>query len=256
MATKPHTGRRNVFGRAVVFFAGWLVLIAAWHVVTAQPASAAVPYGCTSTSSGPLCPSDIDLVTRVQQASLWEIPAGDMAQSQAASQTVKQVGLELANDHHYLLDATKQIAGQLGISLPTQPNSSQQGWLAEMRPETGNLFDQTYANRLRAAHGVIFAIIAQVRAGTRNDLIRAYAEVANKYVLKHMKLLESTGLVTYSALPAAPPPGAPVVATNAVPGSPPTPGFVWALLFIGVLLTLVAVVLMFRRGRPRSAASW
>jgi putative membrane protein len=252
-----NTARRSVFGRAVVFFSAWLVLIAAWHVVTAPAASAApLQYGCRSTPSGPLCPSDIDLVTRVKQACLWEIPSGEMAQTQSASPKVKQVGAQLEADHHFLDTATNEIAAQLGITLPDQPNTSQQGWLAEMRPEVGNQFDQTFAMRLRAAHGVIFSIIAQVRAGTRNDLIRSYAEVANSYVLKHMQLLESTGLVAYQALPAAPAPGA-VASSGLAPGSPPGPGFVWAMLAAGVGLTLLAVIMVFRLGRPRRRqASW
>ncbi|WP_242614071.1 hypothetical protein [Actinomadura roseirufa] len=54
--------------------------------------------------------------------------------------------------------------------------------------------------RLRAAHGQVFSVIAKVRAQTQNTEIRAFSERAMKFVNTHMSLLESTGLVTRSAL--------------------------------------------------------
>jgi hypothetical protein len=48
---------------------------------------------------------------------------------------------------------------------------------------------------------VVFSVISQVRAGTRNDRMRAFATTANQVVLRHITLLESTGLVDYSRLP-------------------------------------------------------
>ena len=41
----------------------------------------------------------------------------------------------------------------------------------------------------------MFGLVSEVRAGTRNDEIRAFAQQANDVVMKHMTLLESTGLV-------------------------------------------------------------
>ena len=46
-------------------------------------------------------------------------------------------------------------------------------------------------------------------AGTRNDLIRSFAQRAVNVVMKHMALLESTGLVDYSILPEPPAPSPP-----------------------------------------------
>ena len=99
------------------------------------------------------------------------------------------------------------LAAQLGVVLPSEPNENQKQWLAEETAAApGEEFDRVFANRLRLAHGSIFATIAQVRAGTRNDQIRAFAETANSFVLKHMRLLESTGRVDHSQLPLPPAP--------------------------------------------------
>ncbi len=68
--------------------------------------------------------------------------------------------------------------------------------MAEISGKTGEAFDRTWADRLRAAHGTVFGLIAEVRAGTRNGTIRDFAQQANNIVMKHMTLLESTGYVS------------------------------------------------------------
>jgi hypothetical protein len=73
---------------------------------------------------------------------------------------------------------------------------STQGWMNEISSKTGDDFDKTFADRLRAAHGTVFGLIAEVRAGTRNTVMRDFATQANEIVMKHMTLLEGTGRVS------------------------------------------------------------
>lgn len=90
------------------------------------------------------------------------------------------------------------------------PNSSG-GWKScPERPgpsTTGSEYDRAFAQRLREAHGAVLPVIAQVRAGTRNELMRTFAVEADVYVSRHIQYLESTGLVDYAALPEPPSPG-------------------------------------------------
>lgn len=46
----------------------------------------------------------------------------------------------------------------------------------------------------------MFSVVAQVRASTRNSLVRALADDANTTVLDHIKVLEATGYVDFDAL--------------------------------------------------------
>jgi predicted outer membrane protein len=216
--------------------------------LTATGGSGALPAGWTLTPYGPLTPADRDLLVRVRQAGLWEMPAGLMAQTQAASGRVKTVGAQLMADHHGLDVQVQELAGKLGVTLPDQPNKDQQGWLAEMRDKVGNGFDTVFANRLRAAHGKVFSIVSAVRAGTSNDLIREFGQTAVNVVMKHMTLLESTGLVDYAALPTAP------AATPQTPANllseDMRPRVIWGLLSAGGCLSLIAY-LVYRHRQPR-----
>jgi hypothetical protein len=94
-------------------------------------------------------------------------------------------------------------ANKLGATIPSSPTAEQQGWLTEMQNSTGVRFDQTFVTRLRAAHGKIFPVIGAVRASTRNPVVRKLADQANIFVMNHMQMLESTGMVQYEKLPPA-----------------------------------------------------
>ncbi len=166
----------------------------------AQAAQAPAAQGTTMTQWGPLTAKDRELIVRVRLAGLWEIPTGQQAQQRAASQRVKEVGQHIAQDHIRLDAQVRQVAAQLGVDLPNQPSAEQQGWMNQLSTMWGSQYDVAWANFLRRAHGKVFSVIADVRANTQNELVRSFAQTANAFVLRHMTLLESTGLVDYASL--------------------------------------------------------
>jgi putative membrane protein len=158
--------------------------------------------------AGAVSAADRDFVIKVRLAGLWEIPAGEMAQDKSDSSRIKQIGRNIADQHGALDELARNAAKKLKIDLPDEPNKDQKGWLAEMEAADGTDFDAIYIDRLRAAHGKIFPAIATIRSSTRNDTVRKLAQQANQFVMTHMTLLESSGIVDFAALPTAPPPGA------------------------------------------------
>ncbi|MEU4688074.1 DUF4142 domain-containing protein [Actinoplanes sp. NPDC023714] len=194
---------------------GTLALALAFMVTPAGVAHAEdeVPIppntGLTDNGAGVVSAADRDFVIKVRLAGLWEIPAGNMAQEKSENETVVKVGKSIAEQHVALDNLDRAVAKKLGISLPNKPNGDQQAWLNEMRTApTPAQFDQIFIDRLRSAHGKIFPAIATIRATTRNDSVRKLAQQTNQFVMTHMTLLESSGIVDYAALPTAPAPAA------------------------------------------------
>src|SRR4029453_18428812 len=126
---------------------------------------------------------------------------------------IRSIGKDIASQHVALDKLVRAAAKKLDIPLPNEPNEDQQGWLGEMRDAEGKEFDQVYIDRLRAAHGKIFPALAPIRTSTRNDTVRKLAQRANQFVMTHLTLLESSGIVDFAALPTAPPPNAAPAAT-------------------------------------------
>ena len=202
--------------------------------------------GYVQTAWGPLGPADRDLLTKVRLASLWEAPTGQQATTQASTAAVQQVGQNLHTEHVELDEAVLETAGQLGVLLPSSPNAQQMAWMQELTGLTGTAYDQRFVQIVRQAHGTILPLIAEVRAGTRNELMREFATVGNEYVSRHIGYLESTGLVDYTDLPEPPSPG--LMSLERGPADLVVPGLVViaALLAAGGLLTAV-------RRRPKPA---
>ena len=248
-----------------------------YRATAATAATAAPDNGWTQTAWGPVGPADRDLLIKVRQAGLWEGPAGQQAQQRGNSARVREIGQLIAAEHADLDAQVREVAARLGVALPNQPTDQQKGWIGEIASQPVSDFDRTFVQRLRAAHGKVLPTIAQVRAGTRNDLVRRFATTSAQFVTRHHEYLESTKLVDYSALPEPPAPAAAAAASTPVAVAPAavdhaqhlgqvanvTPtngtnvmiaGLVYAaalLAIIGLLALLGTNVARTRRNRPR-----
>jgi predicted outer membrane protein len=205
--------------------------------------------GVVATQWGPLSPADRDLLMKVRQAGLWEMPTGQQLQQQAANPAVRDVGAKLSAEHMELDQKVRDAADKLGVPLPASASAQQMGWMKEIASKTGSDFDRTAVQRLREAHGIVLPVIAQVRVSTRNDMVREFAAESQVYVTRHISYLESTGLVDYSALPEQPSPGLLSGAANwtdlLVPG----------LVLVACLLVAILIGASLRgRGKANKAA--
>jgi putative membrane protein len=143
---------------------------------------------------------DREFLFTIRFANLWEIPMGKLATERGKSEKTKLAGQTMFNDHTQLNIDIEKMARKYGVELPDEASSKQKQWMTEITAARGDDFDRVFANRLRAAHGSVFGLVAEVRAGTRNDEIRQFAQTANDIVMTHMSLLEGTGHVSSSGL--------------------------------------------------------
>ncbi|RKT08047.1 putative outer membrane protein [Streptomyces sp. 3211.6] len=178
--------------------------------------------GTMSTAYGPLSPVDRDFVRKVRLAGLWELPAGRQAQQRGTRPAVRTAGAHLVEGHTELDRQVIQVGQALGVDLPDRPSAQQQGWLDQLTAAQGPEYERLFVQLLRRAHGKVFALLAQVRAQTRNSMVRALATSANTTVLDHITVLEETGLVDFDSLSdAAPAPSSPGPARPQGASAPP-----------------------------------
>lgn len=200
--------------------------------------------GWIQTQWGPLGPADRDLLVKVRLAGLWEGPTGQQAETQASSPEVQEAGRKISEEHAALDVDVRETANQLGVLLPSSASDQQIGWMNEISQQTGSDYDRVFVQRLRDAHGTVLPIIAQVRATTRNELMRQFAETADAFVSRHIGYLEGTGLVDYAALPQASP--------GLLSGGTRTSDLIVPILvFVAALLAAIAA---FAAVRSRNAA--
>ena len=179
-----------------------VVLVGTAVLVVPAPAGAATDIGTPMRQGdGPLDPADRDVLHKVTQAGLWEMPVGAWAAERAESPRVREVGRLIHAEHAELDRIVHTAAAQLGVELPAEPTAEQQDWMAEIEEQQGAAFDERAVFLLRQAHGKVLPVLAQVRAATENAVVRDFTAEAMTFVQRHIEYLESTGLVDYAALP-------------------------------------------------------
>ena len=164
-------------------------------------ATTALVLGCAlPASAGELQQTDRTLLTRLKQHTLWATPASRLAAERATNRRVRAVAGRIAADQARLDVALRAVADRLAITLPAEPTAQERTWAAEISGDSGDAFDHVYVNRLRAEYGSLFGLASDVRAGTRDDDVRAFAQTAVDTSLGHLTLLESTGLAETTSL--------------------------------------------------------
>ncbi|GAA5614975.1 DUF4142 domain-containing protein [Streptomyces platensis] len=164
------------------------------------PAANAALAGPQGGNAGALSALDKTFLTKVRQAGLWEMPAGRLAQTHASSEAIKRAGMHLLEGHSKLDQLAREDSEALSVPIPDEATAEQQGWVDQLKDARGKAFDQLFVDLLRASHGKIFITIGEVRATTKNTLIRRLATQTNNTVQDHMDVLEDTGLVTETTL--------------------------------------------------------
>lgn len=186
---------------AIALIISLVAVLTVWH----DPQIVAIGYKDTQT--GPLGPSDRDMLYKVKQAGLWEMPVGMELASKSTSPVLRVIGAKISVEHMQLNLMTERVAGQLNVELPEEPTPDQKAWMTELSAmEADTQYDRQAVFYLRRAHGVVLPFLAQVKVGTRNEQIREFAAEAMVYVSRHIKYLEDSGLVDYSQLPEPPTP--------------------------------------------------
>jgi predicted outer membrane protein len=179
-----------------------VALLATAVLAVPAPAGAATDIGTPlRQEDGPLDPADRDVLHKVKQAGLWEMPVGNWASERGESPRVREVGRLIAAEHAELDALVHTAAAEVGVELPVEPSAEQQDWMAEIQAESGAAFDEQAVFLLRQAHGKVLPVLAQVRAATENAVVRDFTAEAMAFVQRHIQYLESSGLVDYAALP-------------------------------------------------------
>ncbi|MEV6718435.1 DUF4142 domain-containing protein [Lentzea sp. NPDC051208] len=145
-------------------------------------------------------PSDRELLVLLAQHSLWQKPASRESSNRARDAKVRKVAGQLAAEHTQLAQAVTEAARQTGVDLPTEPTTEQKSWANAITSSSGEELDTMYANLSRAADGSLINQVAHARATTRSVPARIAAQTALTILLKHMLLLEGTGLVKANSL--------------------------------------------------------
>ncbi|KAG0057826.1 hypothetical protein BGZ83_000013 [Gryganskiella cystojenkinii] len=97
-----------------------------------------------NTRFGPLSAIERELVRKVRLTTLWELPMAREAKQRAEIGKVKQISAVIEAQHVFLDSAVVGILKQMAIEMPTEPNTLQKCFIADIQAQSGIDYDTTF----------------------------------------------------------------------------------------------------------------
>jgi putative membrane protein len=113
---------------------------------------------------------DASFYKHAAEGGIFEVDAGNLAQSKANSQAVKDFGAMMVKDHSAANDKLKSIAATKGVTLPTSASVGEIATKAKLDALSGDTFDKSYIkSQLRAHRQTIALFKKEIAAGQDSD---------------------------------------------------------------------------------------
>jgi putative membrane protein len=123
------------------------------------------------------------------QGDLSEVKMGQLAQQKGQSQDVKQFGQMLQQDHGQHLQQSQQMAQQMGVTPPTEPNAEQKAMYDRLSKMNGTQFDKAFAKDMVQDHKKDIAKY-QKEAKSKGPLAN-FAQQTVPVLQKHLQTAQS-----------------------------------------------------------------
>lgn len=131
--------------------------------------------------------SDQKFIDLAAQTDMVEANLGQLAQSAASSQSVKDYAQMLVTDHTKDFDQLYNIAHQANLNRPDAIDAAHnKAMIAPFQKLTGAAFDHRYIHDMVAGHTQAIAVYKKEAADAMNPAVKSYAEQALPVLQKHL----------------------------------------------------------------------
>jgi putative membrane protein len=142
------------------------------------------------SNSGPghanLSQQDQTFLRKAAVADMFEVELGRIAQRNGLKPVVKEFGTWMECDHTLLQQMVRQVAGQVGVTVPRQLNATARQQLDELSRLSGATFDHAYTKDMVKDHEKdIQAFKEEARSG-QNQKVKKLAARAARILEWHL----------------------------------------------------------------------
>ncbi|MDK3024140.1 DUF4142 domain-containing protein [Cupriavidus taiwanensis] len=131
---------------------------------------------------------DVDFMNKAAQAGQMEIEASKLAETKAASATVKRFAGQMLQDHRAAAEDLKRLANTKGVQLPTTPGPDDQKKLEALGALQGASFDKQYASEVGVkAHNDAVALFRKAASDARDSDVRDFAKKTLQTLEHHLE---------------------------------------------------------------------
>lgn len=152
----------------------------------------AVPALAQKKAAGAM--SDQDFVNFAAQTDMVEANLGQLAQTAASSQDVKDFGQTLTTDHTQDFGQLNTAAQQASLTVPNAIDTEHNKLMIDpFQKLKGAAFDKKFAHEMVAGHTKAIAVYTKESQDATNPSIKAYAAAALPTLQKHLDAAKGLG---------------------------------------------------------------
>jgi len=144
------------------------------------------------STSAKLNDTEKQLLQKVAEADKAEIEMGQLAQSNASSPKVKELGQKLADDHTQNMQQVEQIAQQKGVQIQDQEKPDEHAMKDKMEKTNGPQFDKTFLQHEREDHAKLLNELQQEKAQVQDPIVKSFLDQTITTVQQHVEALKGT----------------------------------------------------------------
>jgi putative membrane protein len=140
---------------------------------------------CTAASA-----ADSSFLKDATEGGIMEVKLGQLAQTNASSQAVKDFGQRMVTDHSKMGDDVRMVASNQNVSVPTSESMMQKMTYERLSHKTGVDFDKAYIEDMVKDHKAdIAAFEKEVNSGSDPDA-KAVAQKALPIIREHLRMAQ------------------------------------------------------------------
>lgn len=156
---------------------------------TAASSTAGAPRN-TQSDASQLSSQDRKFVMDAAVGGMEEVELGRIAAQKAASADVKAFGQRMVTDHSKANDQLKQIAAQMGVTLPTTLPPDKRQDLEKMSKLSGAAFDKMYMSHMVKDHKKDISEFDKQASKGDNDSLQSFARSTLPTLREHYKMAQ------------------------------------------------------------------
>jgi putative membrane protein len=135
--------------------------------------------------------TDRTFAQKAAAGGLAEVSLGQLAQSNASSQQVKDFGHQMVTDHSQANQELQQIAQTENLTLPTTPDSKDQALQKRLSGLNGAAFDAAYTQDMVRDHQQDIAEFKREAQSGQDPALKAFAQKTLPILQQHLQMAQA-----------------------------------------------------------------
>ena len=159
------------------------------------------PFGMADLSpeTSSLSAADRSFISQAAYGSLAEVELGELAQTQASSQQVREFGGRMVTEHTQMNKDLVALASNKGVTPPSAPDPARQEIGDMLEQLSGTEFDRQYVPQQLADHETTLALF-QVQSNRGQDVeLKQFAQRYTPVIQRHVEMLRRMSMQAVSS---------------------------------------------------------